>query len=96
MYDNKFISVTSQALDLSPVTNCYTISDPLPPRAWRTLWTALFNTSDREWCQLPKADFMRVAYRHIIIRCRPAYAALAVEEMGDWLSLHGQVGGKAT
>ena len=29
MYDKKFISVTSQALDL-PVTNCHTFSDPLP------------------------------------------------------------------
>ena len=23
-----------------PVTNCHTFSDPLPSRAWRTLWTA--------------------------------------------------------
>ena len=23
-----------------PVTNCHTLSDPLLPRAWRTLWTA--------------------------------------------------------
>jgi len=23
-----------------PVTNCHTFSDPLLPRAWRTLWTA--------------------------------------------------------
>jgi len=31
MYDKKFISVTSQALDPPPsVTNCHTISDPLP------------------------------------------------------------------
>src|SRR6218665_3969633 len=30
----KFINVTSHALDpLSPVTNCHTFSDPLPPRA---------------------------------------------------------------
>ena len=35
------ISVTSHALDPPPpVTNCHTFSDPLPPRAWRTLWTA--------------------------------------------------------
>ena len=37
MYDKKFISVISQALDLwpdvtgrPPVTNCHTFSDPLP------------------------------------------------------------------
>jgi len=30
MYDKKCTSVTSHALDPSPVTNCYTYSDPLP------------------------------------------------------------------
>src|SRR6218665_1789695 len=30
MYDKKFISVTSHALDPSPVTNCHTLSDPRP------------------------------------------------------------------
>src|SRR6218665_2013318 len=35
------ISVASHALDPPPpVTNCHTFSDPLPPRAWCTLWTA--------------------------------------------------------
>jgi len=34
MYDTIFfISVTSQALDPSPVTTCHTFSDPLPYRA---------------------------------------------------------------
>ena len=43
MYDKFFISVTSHALDSPPsVTNCHTFSDLLPPRAWRTLWTAPF------------------------------------------------------
>src|SRR6218665_4065138 len=40
MYDQKFISVTSHALDPPPVTNGHTFSDPLPYRAGRTLWTA--------------------------------------------------------
>src|SRR6218665_3037341 len=30
MYDKKIKSVTSHALDLCPVTNCHTFSDPLP------------------------------------------------------------------
>jgi len=30
MYDKTFISVTSHALDSSPVTNCHTFSDTLP------------------------------------------------------------------
>jgi len=30
MYDKKCISMTSQALDPSPVTNCHTFSDPVP------------------------------------------------------------------
>jgi len=31
-----------------PVTNCHTFPDPLPPRAWRTLWTAplLYDTNE--------------------------------------------------
>ena len=34
------------------VTNCHTFSDPFPPRAWRTLWTApMLNCS---WTHLPK------------------------------------------
>ena len=32
--------VTCSLPPVSPVTNCHTFSDPLPPRAWRTLWTA--------------------------------------------------------
>jgi len=32
--------VTCSWPPLSPVTNCHTFSDPHPPRAWRTLWTA--------------------------------------------------------
>jgi len=31
IYDKKIISVTSHALDPSPVTNCHTFSDPSHP-----------------------------------------------------------------
>ena len=57
MYDKKFISVTSHALDSPPlVTNCHTFSDPLPLERdilyGRPLTSSCLFLMQRSWCFL--------------------------------------------